>query len=62
MAAVIRIWACFFLCQFCGSADAGVTVDGNPNIGKTVNGIAVTGKANPNKYYLKQLRKNQILS
>ena len=28
------------------------TVNGRPDIGKTVNGIAVNGKANANKYYL----------
>lgn len=32
--------------------DVGFTVDGEPDIGKTVNGIAVVGKANANKYYL----------
>lgn len=33
--------------------EIGFTVDGKPDIGKTVNGIAVNGKANTNKYYLK---------
>jgi len=32
--------------------DVGFTVDGKSDIGKTVNGIAVNGKANANKYYL----------
>ena len=32
--------------------DIGFTVDEKTDIGKTVNGIAVTGKANANKYYL----------
>lgn len=31
--------------------EIGFIVDGEPNIGKTVNGIAVNGKANANKYY-----------
>lgn len=32
--------------------DIGFAVNGSPNIGKTINGIAVNGKANTNKYYL----------
>ena len=31
---------------------SGFTVDGRADIGKTVNGITVNGKANANKYYL----------
>ena len=37
--------------------EIGFTVDGNPDIGKTVNGIAVNGKANANKYYLSNYEK-----
>ena len=33
--------------------DVGFTVDEKTDIGKAVNGIAVNGKANANKYYLK---------
>jgi len=31
-------------------AVVGFTVDGKPDVGKTVNGIAVFGKANAKKY------------
>ena len=33
-------------------AVVGFTVDGKPDVGKTVNGIAVIGKANAKKYEL----------